>query len=91
MAPSKNKAVWAFGDFQTPNDLARQPYLYPMLKSSDISNRSIDNISKSSGQIATHRKYMIVTQKSVGEETSSIQQKAPRLWDYLQQHKAKFQ
>ena len=68
-----------------------QPYLYPMLKSSDISNRSINNISKSSVQIATHRKYMIVTQKSVGEETNSIQQKAPQLWDYLQRHKAKFQ
>lgn len=48
-------------------------YLYPMLKSSDV---------------ATHggrhgRRYMLVTQRSVGEPTASIKERAPRTWAYL--------
>lgn len=51
-------------------------YLYPMLKSSDLSNNRINNI----------KRWMIVTQKSIGEDTSSIQQKAPLTWQYLERY-----
>jgi hypothetical protein len=49
-------------------------YLYPMLKSSDLANNRINNINR----------WMIVTQKSIGEETSIIKQNAPLTWQYLE-------
>ncbi|MDP2984578.1 MAG: SAM-dependent DNA methyltransferase [Candidatus Latescibacter sp.] len=49
-------------------------YVYPMLKSSDIGN----------GEIRYGRKYMLVTQKYVGEDTSPIKRIAPRTWGYLE-------
>jgi hypothetical protein len=51
-------------------------YIYPMLKSSDIGN----------GQIRYGRKYMLVTQKYVGEDTIPIKRKAPKTWHYLETH-----
>lgn len=51
-------------------------YVYPMLKSSDVGN----------GQVRYGRKYMLVTQKYVGEDTSAIKRKAPRTWRYLESH-----
>ncbi|MCF7956303.1 MAG: SAM-dependent methyltransferase [Phycisphaerae bacterium] len=51
-------------------------YLYPMYKSSDISKDSLDE----------PRKFMIVTQKRVGEETKSIKVTSPSTWEYLQTH-----
>lgn len=48
-------------------------YVYPMLKSSDIKNSVINS----------SRKYVIVTQRKVGENTSIISEKSPKLWDYL--------
>ncbi|MFW9905804.1 MAG: methyltransferase domain-containing protein [Candidatus Thorarchaeota archaeon] len=51
-------------------------YLYPMLKSSDLANNRISNINR----------WMIVTQKSIGEDTSSIQQYAPLTWQYLERY-----
>ena len=51
-------------------------YVYPMLKSSDIGN----------GQIRYGRKYMLVTQKYVGEDTSIIKRMAPKTWRYLEAH-----
>ena len=50
-------------------------YLYPMLKSSDL--------------IRTHRtasRYMLVTQRATGEDTSRIARRAPRTWSYLLSH-----
>lgn len=52
-------------------------HIYPMLKSSDISN----------GIIQYGRKYMLVTQKYVGEDTHKIKMNAPRTWEYLEKHK----
>lgn len=52
-------------------------YIYPMLKSSDIGN----------GQIRYGRKFMVVTQKYVGEDTISIKRTAPKTWHYLETHK----
>jgi len=52
-------------------------YIYPMLKSSDIGNY----------QVRYGRKYMLVTQKHVGEDTASIKAAAPRTWNYLEAHR----
>jgi len=51
-------------------------YLYPMLKSSDIGN----------GDVRFGRKYMIVTQRFVGEDTNIIKRTAPKTWLYLENH-----
>jgi methylase of polypeptide subunit release factors len=51
-------------------------YLYPLLKSSDIGN----------SRILDYRKLVLVTQKSVGEDTITIQDKAPQTWQYLLEH-----
>lgn len=50
-------------------------YLYPMLKSSELMDR--DAISS---------RYMIVTQRCVGDNTLRIERDAPRTWKYLQSH-----
>ena len=50
-------------------------YLYPMLKSSDLVKPE-----------PTVTRYMIVTQRAVGDDTSPIERHAPRTWRYLQSH-----
>ncbi len=50
-------------------------YLYPMLKSSELMKPH-----------PTPSRYMLVTQRSMGEDTSRIERKAPRIWAYLQSH-----
>lgn len=50
-------------------------YLYPMLKSSDVGN----------GRTRC-RSAMVVTQRSVGEDTAPIRVAAPRTWEYLNRH-----
>lgn len=49
--------------------------LFPLLKSSDIGN----------GRLVP-RGVMLVPQRSVGQETSSIARTAPKTWDYLRRH-----
>lgn len=56
-------------------DLEKE-YIYPLLKSSDLGN----------GRVKACRKKVIVTQHFIGEDTSSIEQAAPRTWEYLQKH-----
>lgn len=51
-------------------------YLYPLLKSSDLNK----------GQVESCRKFVLVTQKSIGEDTRVIQNKAPQTWQYLLEH-----
>lgn len=51
-------------------------YIYPLLKSSDIGNSRVNS----------YRKVVLITQKYVGEETSSIKNNAPRTWGYLHEH-----
>jgi tRNA1(Val) A37 N6-methylase TrmN6 len=53
-------------------------YLYPLLKSSDIAR----------GNLAPPRKVVLVTQKNVGEETSTIRELAPETWKYLVKYRA---
>jgi hypothetical protein len=53
-------------------------YLYPFLKSSDIANNRTQQTQR----------YMLVTQKIIGEPTSPIKQLAPKTWAYLEAHAA---
>jgi tRNA1(Val) A37 N6-methylase TrmN6 len=53
-----------------------ESYLYPLLKSSDLGN----------GRINSYRKLVLITQKSIGDDTSLIQAKAPKTWQYLLEH-----
>ncbi len=56
-------------------------YLYPMLKASDLGN----------GRIHAPRRWMLVTQRSIGEDTFKIAATAPRTWAYLQANAARFE
>jgi len=51
-------------------------YLYPLLKSSDIGNCRTD----------VCRRFVLVTQKSVGDDTRIIRDNAPNTWQYLLEH-----
>lgn len=51
-------------------------YLYPLLKSSDVAN----------GRTRNYRKLILVTQRSIGDDTSSIQDQAAKTWQYLIEH-----
>lgn len=51
-------------------------YLYPLLKGSDVAN----------GRIGKTNRYVLVTQKTVGESTSPIKKLAPKTWEYLESH-----
>jgi hypothetical protein len=51
-----------------------QNYIFPLFKSSDISQPQLPEPSK----------YVLVTQKQVGEETKYIKYNAPKTWAYLQ-------
>ena len=54
-----------------------EDYLYPMLKSSDLSNGKVNEPPV---------RRMVVTQSSIGQDTDPIRTAAPRTWEYLQQH-----
>ena len=51
-------------------------YLYPMLKSSEVAK----------GAVLPPKRWMVVTQRTVGEATKTIEVRAPRTWAYLQRH-----
>jgi hypothetical protein len=53
-------------------------YLFPLLKGSDIGNNK-----------GWRGKYVLVTQRYVGEPTTPIETIAPKTWAYLLQHSAK--
>jgi phospholipid N-methyltransferase len=56
-------------------------FVYPLLKGTDL-------VKQKSVQ---PRKYVIVTQKRIGEDTRIIQKVAPKTWQYLHQHQQLFQ
>jgi hypothetical protein len=62
-------------EFELEEDL-----VYGILKSSDLKVESIDN----------SRKYTIVTQKKIGEDTEKVLSKLPKTKAYLQKHKDYF-
>lgn len=51
-------------------------YIYPLIKGSDVANNRIST---------THR-FILVTQKTVGEPTKPIKTIAPKTWAYLEYH-----
>mgnify|MGYP002624098990 CR=1 FL=1 len=51
-------------------------YLYPLLKSSDVAR----------GGLSRSDRWMLVTQRSTGDDTREIARHAPRTWEYLQRH-----
>ena len=51
-------------------------YFFPLMKGSDVAQNRINTIEK----------YMLVTQKFVGEPTDSIREIAPKTWNYLKDH-----
>lgn len=63
--------VNGFGDKAT----LESRFLYPMLKSSDLMKDA-----------ARPGRYMLVTQRSIGESTSNIKSEAPSTWKYLSSH-----
>jgi hypothetical protein len=68
-----------YNKLDTPVDI-EDLYVYPMYKSSDIAN----------GNISRPRKYMLVTQKHIGEETTQIEKDAPKTWRYLKSNEESF-
>jgi hypothetical protein len=54
-------------------------FVFPLLKCSDLAN----------GRTEPER-FVLVTQKKVGEDTSPILNEAPRTWSYLYSHKERF-
>jgi hypothetical protein len=57
-------------------------FLYPMFKSSDLASQSPQHDG---------RKFMLVTQRSVGESTERIRDVAPKIWAYLTSHRELFE
>ncbi|MFW9854949.1 MAG: SAM-dependent methyltransferase [Candidatus Thorarchaeota archaeon] len=55
-------------------------YLFPLLKGSDIANK----------RTASTRKFMLVPQSFVGEDTRKIADTAPMTWEYLMTHQELF-
>ena len=49
-------------------------FLYPMLKSSELARGALPS------------RHMLVTQRSIGEETTGISERAPLTWRYLESH-----
>ena len=61
-----------FGEFV---DLERD-CLYPMLKSSELAN----------GRTKQPRRWMIVTQQEIGQDTEILKEQSPKTWQYLVAH-----
>lgn len=59
-------------------------FLFPMLKSSQITARSATTRER-----GLPDRWMIVPQRSVADDTAQIQQRAPRTWQYLVDHGAR--
>jgi len=53
-------------------------FVYPLVKSSDIKAHEITNT----------RKYVIIPQKRINEDTSRIKEQDPAIWAYLQKYEA---
>lgn len=53
---------------------------YPLLKSSDLMKETLGEV----------RRFVLVTQRKIGQETDSLQRQWPKLWAYLQKHERSF-
>ena len=63
----------------TPVDIERQ-FVFPMLKASDLAN----------GKALRKTRWMLVTQRAVGEDTRHIAEAAPKTWAYLTRNAERF-
>ena len=54
--------------------------VYPLLKSSDLMN----------GRVAEYRKWVVVTQRRLNDDTARLKECAPRTWEYLKAHRERF-
>jgi hypothetical protein len=52
-------------------------FLYPMFKSSSVAR----------GAVLSGSRFMLVPQRQIGDDTSSIERMAPKTWAYLQRHR----
>ncbi|MCP5519323.1 MAG: SAM-dependent methyltransferase [Verrucomicrobiales bacterium] len=59
--------------------LIEPDHLFPLLKCSDLANGRLDP-----------ERWVIVTQRKVGDNTGTIARTAPRTWDYLNTHRKHF-
>lgn len=55
-------------------------YLFPLLKCSDLANNRLEP-----------ERFVLVTQRRVGEDTAAIAKNAPRTWRYLDSHRKLFE
>lgn len=53
-----------------------ETYLFPLIKGSDVAQN----------RIKTTQRYVLVTQKWVGESTEPLRSLAPKTWNYLESH-----
>lgn len=53
-------------------------YIFPLLKSSDLAKTTLPS----------PRRWMLVTQRFVGDDTGVIRRRAPKTWTYLEHHEA---
>lgn len=53
------------------------PWVFPLLKSSDVFNGRV-----------TDARGILITQTALTDDTASLRRKAPRLWAYLESHRA---
>lgn len=57
-------------------------YLYPMLKSSELAGES----EMRPQNPRSPQKWMLITQRQIGDDTKAIQHQAPKTWKYLLDH-----
>lgn len=74
MELTKHNSAYENG-FKTNVDI-ETTFVYPLLKSSDIGNSRTDIC----------RRWVVVTQRSVGEDTNRIKSEAPKTYRYLEDH-----
>jgi hypothetical protein len=60
--------------------LVEAPYVYPLLKGADLFREDIPK----------PQRFVLVTQKRVGEDTEVLKARAPKLWGYLTEHASVF-
>ncbi len=58
---------------------AHDDYVFPLLKGSDLANGLLQA-----------RRHVIVPQRRLGEDTTTMKTRAPNLWAYLQSHEPRF-
>ena len=54
--------------------------VYPLLKGAELASGD-----------ATHARYLLVTQARLGEDTRTLERRAPLTWRYLDRHRARFE